>query len=108
LALALFFSFYVPDFVMSKAIFSVKFFGRVQGVGFRFFVLKEANKRKITGWVKNSWESDLVEALFQGEEKNVKEFIEFLKKPAYWIRVDKLVVEEIDSKEKLNDFQVKY
>jgi acylphosphatase len=88
--------------------FSVKFFGRVQGVGFRFFVMREADKRKITGWVRNSWENDLVEAVFQGEEKNVNEFIESLKKPAYWIRVDKVVVEEINSNKKFNGFEVKY
>lgn len=27
--------------------------GRVQGVGFRFFVIKEAAKQELTGWVRN-------------------------------------------------------
>ena len=95
-------------FVVVMVTFQAKFFGRVQGVGFRFFVLREAGKRNITGWVRNSWESDLVEAVFQGEEKNVMDFIEFLKKPAYWIRVDKVVVEKISSNEKFNGFEVMY
>lgn len=28
-------------------------YGRVQGVGFRVFVAKQAKKRALTGWVKN-------------------------------------------------------
>jgi len=92
---------------MEKA-FLVRFFGRVQGVGFRFLVLRKANKSGVFGWVKNSWENDLVEAFFQGEEKKVRELIEELKKPAYWIRVDNVVVEEQSVDEKLNIFEVKY
>jgi acylphosphatase len=92
---------------MQKA-FLVRFFGRVQGVGFRFLVLRLASKAGVNGWVRNSWENDLVEAYFLGEEKKVLQLIEELKKPAYWIRVDNIVVEEAPVEKYLKGFEVKY
>lgn len=86
----------------------VNFLGRVQGVGFRYLVLKKANSFGVKGWVRNSWENDLVEAVFFGEEKKIKELIEELKHPAYWVRVDNVAIEEIKSSEKFTNFQVRY
>lgn len=86
----------------------VNFFGRVQGVGFRYLVLKKANSLGVMGWVRNSWEHDLVETVFFGEEKKVNELIEELKHPAYWVRVDNIAIEEMKSSEKFTNFQVRY
>ncbi len=47
--------------------------GLVQGVGFRYFVRKEASKLCLNGWVKNLPDGR-VEAVFQGN-KNVLEQI---------------------------------
>jgi acylphosphatase len=84
------------------------FFGRVQGVGFRFLVLKKANSFGVKGWVKNLQEDNLVEAVFCGEEKKVKGLIEELKSPAYWVRVDNIIVEEIKQSEKFTNFEIRY
>ncbi len=92
---------------MQKTFF-INFLGRVQGVGFRFLVLKKANSFGVKGWVKNSQETDLVEAVFFGEEKKIKELIEELKNPAYWVRVDNIIVEEIKSTEKYSTFEIRY
>ena len=43
--------------------------GDVQGVNFRSFVKKNADKLRLTGWVKNT--NLGLEAMFQGEDKNV-------------------------------------
>ncbi len=40
--------------------------GRVQGVGFRFFVLENAQQFGLTGWVRNSWDGS-VEVTAEGE-----------------------------------------
>lgn len=45
--------------------------GRVQGVGFRYFVLREATQRGIGGWVCNC-EDGSVQMLLQGEEEAVQ------------------------------------
>lgn len=45
-------------------------FGRVQGVGFRFFTLQEASKIGITGTVRNRIDGS-VEVIAQGTEEQV-------------------------------------
>jgi acylphosphatase len=45
--------------------------GRVQGVGFRAFVEREAVARGLSGWVRNRRDG-LVEAVFSGEAKAVE------------------------------------
>ena len=93
---------------MSDYCVQITFSGRVQGVGFRYLVLKKANSFGIKGWVRNSWENNLVEAVFCGEEKKVNELIEELKRPAYWVRVDNIVIEKIKSSEKFTNFEIRY
>ena len=44
--------------------------GRVQGVGFRAWVLREATRRGISGWVRNRSDGS-VEALFSGPNEVV-------------------------------------
>jgi acylphosphatase len=88
--------------------FSVNFVGRVQGIGFRFLTMRKANSMGLTGWVKNAYQRDLVEAVFQGEEKKVNELIEYLKSNPFFVRVDNVSLYEIKNSEKFSDFQVKY
>jgi acylphosphatase len=44
--------------------------GRVQGVGFRAWVQREATKRGVRGWVRNRGDGS-VEALFSGPNEDV-------------------------------------
>lgn len=44
-----------------------KVFGRVQGVGFRYFVERTARRFRLQGWVKNCRDGS-VEAFAQGEQ----------------------------------------
>ena len=48
--------------------------GRVQGVGFRAFVEREARSRSLSGWVRNRSDGS-VEAVFAGEEEDVASMI---------------------------------
>ena len=48
--------------------------GKVQGVGFRYWMKNLAINNNINGWVKNKMSGD-VEALIVGEEKNVQKLI---------------------------------
>ena len=48
--------------------------GKVQGVGFRYWMQNLAIKNNINGWVKNKMSGD-VEALIIGEEKDVQKLI---------------------------------
>lgn len=50
--------------------------GRVQGVFFRACTREEAQKRNLTGWVKNLYDGR-VETVFEGEEKDVQSMIQW-------------------------------
>ena len=43
------------------------FYGRVQGVGFRYYAVQKANQLGLTGWVKNLYDGS-VEMEVEGQE----------------------------------------
>ena len=67
--------------------------GRVQGVGFRYWLQSVAIEKNIFGWVKNKISGD-VEALIVGNEQEVKNMIKLCKKGPLSSRVDHVKVNE--------------
>jgi len=61
--------------------------GKVQGVNFRWATYEKAMRLGLTGWVRNTPGRE-VEALFQGEEEDLQEVLEFLREgpPAASVR----------------------
>lgn len=53
--------------------------GRVQGVGFRHFTKRNAQSLGLTGWVRNLSDGR-VEAVFEGEEEDIKKMIKACRK----------------------------
>jgi acylphosphatase len=53
--------------------------GRVQGVGFRYFVLEKAQLQGLTGWVRNLWDGR-VEVVAEGERQELERFLAVLKR----------------------------
>ncbi len=81
--------------------------GRVQGVFFRSETRDEAKKRSVKGWVCNLPDGR-VEAVFEGEERDVKALVEFCKRGPPGARVaDVQVILEKYTGE-FNDFKVRY
>jgi len=67
--------------------------GRVQGVGFRAFVVDTAERLGLTGWVRNvGW--DAVETVAEGERAALDSFIEALKAGPRMSRVEECRREE--------------
>jgi acylphosphatase len=66
----------------------VVFRGRVQGVGYRDFVLDEAADRGLEGWVRNRADGVSVEAVFAGEGEAVAAVIEACRRGPPASRVD--------------------
>ena len=66
--------------------------GTVTGVGFRWWLKKEAEKRMIYGFVKNRTENE-VEAVLLGEDKNVDELIKLVRKGPSSARVENLSIQ---------------
>ena len=65
--------------------------GRVQGVGFRGFAMLNAQRRKLTGTVKNL-PNGMVEMYVQGEEAAIDDFLAVVEKGDRFIRVDQIYV----------------
>lgn len=81
--------------------------GRVQGVFFRSKTKYEAKKRGVKGWVRNLPDGR-VEAIFEGEEKSVKELIDFCKRGPPGARVTNVDVLWERPTGEFKDFEVKY
>ena len=66
--------------------------GKVQGVGFRHWLYMKATKKNIHGWVKNK-NTNEVEALLLGKDKNVDELIKLVRKGPSSARVENLSIQ---------------
>jgi acylphosphatase len=66
--------------------------GRVQGVGFRHFVVHEALALGLTGWVRNQPDGS-VEALAEGPAAGLHGFVSALQRGPVRARVDRVVTE---------------
>ena len=53
--------------------------GRVQGVGFRYTMVKQAQRLGLTGWIRNDPDGT-VEVVAEGDEQALRRFVEKLKK----------------------------
>jgi acylphosphatase len=75
--------------------------GRVQGVGFRWFVHREASELALHGWVRNTEEGD-VEVVASGTVEDLSELRASLKKGPRGSRVDRVIEHYLDEKESKN------
>jgi acylphosphatase len=69
--------------------------GRVQGVGFRWYVHREASELDLRGWVRNTEEGE-VEVVASGEEKDLAELRASLRRGPRGSRVDRLIEHYLD------------
>ncbi|MCX7695368.1 MAG: acylphosphatase [Caloramator sp.] len=74
-----------------------KFYGRVQGVGFRYFVYTKAYTLGLNGFVKNL-DDGTVEAEVEGEEEKILRFLELILKGNGILRIDDIEKEEVEVK----------
>lgn len=81
--------------------------GWVQGVFFRSETKHEAKKLSVNGWVRNLPDGR-VEAIFEGEEENVKELVEFCKKGPPGAKVAHVDVIWESYTGEFRDFEIRY
>ena len=81
--------------------------GRVQGVGFRWYVHREAAQLELRGWVRNT-EAGAVEVVAAGPAKALEELEAALHKGSRGSRVDRVQVHSLDEQEaaKLGPFTI--
>lgn len=78
---------------MKKIRKHIIFYGRVQGVGFRYTACYLARPLDLTGWVKNLWDGT-VEMEVQGGKDEIDHFLRQLDSGRF-IRIDRMDVREI-------------
>lgn len=79
--------------------------GRVQGVGFRWFVEREAHILQIAGWVRNNPDGT-VEVLAQGTRDQLSGLRSRLREGPRAARVDNVEESEAEAVKGLNSFRI--
>jgi acylphosphatase len=92
---------------MPKSTWHIVLSGRVQGVGFRYFVQQKANECQITGWVKNL-PNGKVEIEAEGEEQDIHCFVDYLKIGNGYSRTDQLNQSKVEPNANFSDFTIQY
>ena len=81
--------------------------GRVQGVGFRFFVREQAAYWGIKGWVKNLPDGT-VEILAEGEKEVLDDFIERIERGPMFGRVSRVTVDWLEPTNSFTHFSITF
>lgn len=81
--------------------------GRVQGVGFRYFVKGFADRYGLTGWVRNQ-DDGTVKMEVQGAESRLSLFAETIREGNRFIRVKNLCWEPIAAVPDESTFRILY
>ena len=84
----------------------VNFIGRVQGVFFRANTFEKARECGVFGWVRNLPDGS-VEAIFEGDEKGVKEVIEWCRTSQPLARVDEAQINWEEFAGEFKDFSIR-
>lgn len=80
--------------------------GRVQGVGFRYTVKREATGFDVAGWVRNLADGR-VELLASGEAKEVEAFLEAIRTGELAGNIAAEVAEQVERPEGLRGFEIR-
>ena len=86
--------------------FFARICGRVQGVGYRYFAVREAERLGINGWVRNAYNGE-VEVWAEGSGEKLKLFLDRLRDGPHYSHVIS-VIHEDRAPQGYGDFSVKY
>ena len=79
--------------------------GKVQGIGFRYWLYKAAIQRNINGWVRNKISGE-VEALLVGNETEVNSIIKLCEKGPLVSKVTKVSVKNYEKEYLKKSFDI--
>jgi len=82
-------------------------YGDVQGVFFRAHIKEKALMLDLTGYVKNR-DDGSVEAVFEGEDSDIEEMIEFCREGPRGANVEDIEIIEEEYKGEFDDFEIRY
>lgn len=84
----------------------IRFYGRVQGVGFRYRARYAAESLRLTGWVCNE-EDGTVSMEVQGEEASIDRMLQMLQQDRY-IEIVDMDIKNLVPQEDERSFEVRY
>jgi acylphosphatase len=79
--------------------------GKVQGVGFRYFVYNFARNLGLTGWVKNNPDRS-VSVCAEGNDIQIQMLVDAVKKGPVHSNVEKVSVQYYNGTGKYNEFKI--
>ena len=91
---------------MHKIRQSIQFYGRVQGVGFRYKLGYLAEKYSVTGWARNEYDGSVSTEL-QGLEEDIDKILQALYNDRY-IEIDNIRRQKIPLNEEERRFGIRY
>lgn len=90
----------------SLARLHVEVYGRVQGVGFRYYTQSQARRLGVKGWVRNNWRGG-VEVEAEGPREVLERFLELVRKGPATARVERVDVVWGPYTGQYDDFEVR-
>jgi acylphosphatase len=81
--------------------------GRVQGVSFRYYTVRQASDKGVRGWVRNLADGR-VEAMFEGPQEKVEAMVQWCHQGPPAARVSEVEVEWSQATHEWSDFHVRY
>ena len=82
-------------------------FGYVQGVSFRYYTQREAERLQLTGWVANQYDGT-VKVVAEGSQDSLQELASFLLRGSPAARVDHVKADWLDSTNEFSNFTVRH
>ena len=82
-------------------------FGYVQGVSFRYYPQREAERLQLTGWVANQYDGT-VKVVAEGTQDSLQELASFLLRGSPAARVDHVKTDWLDSTNEFSNFTVRH
>jgi acylphosphatase len=87
--------------------YEIKITGRVQGVGYRYFVQRIAAGLNIDGWVRNTYDGGVL-VMAKGEKADIETFLDHLRLGPPLARITNIIKQDIVVDESLKGFRIKY
>jgi acylphosphatase len=92
---------------MSKSRVKLIIKGIVQGVNFRYYTQREAQKRNLSGWVRNLPDGS-VAALFEGDEDEVEAMIQWCRHGPPSAQVTEMLVQPMEYRGEFQSFSIQF
>jgi len=83
-------------------------YGVVQGVNFRFFVLRHARDLGLTGYVRNLYQEEVVEVKAEGRREQLEQLLRYLEEGPRGARVERVDANWSEYSGAYNRFELRF